>query len=283
MEKKVTILKNDYQFNWWLKARFWIIRNIFPCLRDINTTDLSKWEETFSLPLSEWDVGGSGGGLFSNGNDKTHYTGMVDGKFIAKYDPKTITHWDGLEYFRPIAVTKLNTQKIFRQQYGRFVFTMTLPKGPGTHSAAWMWGMKEPTEQAPYKVYGEIDLLEVFARSNSNWSGIGRINVHGRLPGDPELQWKLKSAKIRIDKEKNLGKRFYEIALEWEPDEIRVYYDGICVFKFRNYWFLDTFFNIPDMKMWLVLNNNIRQGLINEEDVPKVDNYFKAKNVQVYK
>ncbi|WP_421889227.1 family 16 glycosylhydrolase [Marinoscillum sp.] len=101
--------------------------------------------------------------------------------------------------------------------YGRFEASVKLPYGDGLWPAFWMLSTNEPYGGWPQS--GEIDIME-FTASNPT-------NVYGTIHyGDPYPNNQYQGNDFDIF-EGAFPDAFHEFAIEWEPNEIRWYIDGI--------------------------------------------------------
>ncbi len=110
---------------------------------------------------------------------------------------------------------RLKTQSLHSWTYGRMEARMKLPTGQGIWPAFWMLGEDYPTVGWPD--CGEIDIMENIGDPQTvygtihgpGYSGGNGIGGSVTTSGDP------------------LNETFHTYALEWEPDEIRWYLDGV--------------------------------------------------------
>jgi len=101
--------------------------------------------------------------------------------------------------------------------YGRFEASVKLPYGDGLWPAFWMLSTNEPYGGWPQS--GEIDIME-FTASNPT-------NIYGTIHyGDPYPNNQYQGNDFDIF-EGAFPDAFHEFAIEWEPNEIRWYIDGI--------------------------------------------------------
>ena len=111
---------------------------------------------------------------------------------------------------------RLKTQGKFEQAYGRFEARIKVPYGQGMWPAFWMLGNNIQT--AGWPTCGEIDIMENIGREPSivhgtihgpGYSGANGIGAPYTLPSG------------------NFSDDFHIFAVEWEPNVIRWYVDGI--------------------------------------------------------
>ena len=192
--------------------------------------------------------------------------------FTTKYNPNDIYVYqlDSTITF-PYESSKLITMNMFTQKYGRFECRMTLPKD-AHHAwpAFWMWAGPWPPE---------IDVIEAYGKETGKDIVYQEINLHWGVQKNHK-QWGAK--KIKIDEYKNVGhNRFYEFAVEWRPDRIDFFTNGIRVLTFRDQDVLNKWFDKP---MWVVINNSIHPTDVSVETLG--ENYyteFLVDYIRVYK
>lgn len=195
--------------------------------------------------------------------------------FSARYQPREFKK-DGLSCVIPFAVSWLSTARSFRQQYGRFECRMTLPKEKGTWPAFWLWGPTWPPE---------IDITEAYGGATGKDVVYQGINIHyGVHPGKASTrEWF-----VKIDNYKGIEKRFQEFALEWRPEGMYIYFNGIRVFQYTRRKVLDAWFNKPNTQMWMLVNHNLKpagddQSLyIPREEWEQYSSEFEVDYVRAY-
>lgn len=170
--------------------------------------------------------------------------------FTSHYNPKEIYVYqlDSVIEF-PYEASKLFSYNFVEQQYGRFECRMTLPDAKHSWPAFWLWGRPWPPE---------IDVIEAYGRETGKDVIYQEINIHY---GTRENPIQMGAWPIKIDRPGNIGNVFYEFAVEWTPDYIDFYTNGVRVFRFDDKKVLDRYFN---QTMWVVVNNNIRRAGVKE-------------------
>lgn len=113
---------------------------------------------------------------------------------------------------------RLITRDKFTQAYGRFEARLKLPYGQGIWPAFWMLG--EDLSSAGWPGSGEIDIMEHIGREPKRVYG----TVHG--PGYSGAN----GVGGLHDLGEPLSDEFHVFAIEWEPEEIRWYFDDILYF-----------------------------------------------------
>ncbi len=211
------------------------------------TFDRISWNETGDE--NHWKVGGSN--MYHPRRLNVHYGPPELRKggyaaFTAKYNPKEIYVYqlDSVIEF-PYEVSKLFSYNFIEQQYGWFECRMTLPYAKHSWPAFWLWGAPWPPE---------IDVIEAYGRETGEDVIYQEINIHYGTQSDPRQTG---SWPIKIGRPKNIGAEFYEFAVEWTPEKIDFYTNGVLIYRFDDQEILDTWFSQP---MWVVVNNSIRHA-----------------------
>ncbi len=255
----------DKIINRWLRMRYKYYRIVAPSkLNDSSslekkgytlilneTFDSVSWNKTGDK--NNWKIGGSN--LYHPSHPNVYYgpPELRDGgyaAFTAKYNPKKIYMWQtGETHEFPYEVSKLFSHSFIEQQYGRFECRMTLPNAKHSWPAFWLWGRPWPPE---------IDVIEAYGRETGEDIIYQEINLHW---GEGENPQQMGAWKIKIDKVENIGNNFYEFVVEWRPDRVDFYTNGVKVFQFTDKKILSKWFNQP---MWVVVNNSIRHAGIEE-------------------
>jgi beta-glucanase (GH16 family) len=101
--------------------------------------------------------------------------------------------------------------------YGRYEARIKLPKGDGLWPAFWMLSNDEPYGTWPKS--GEIDIMEYVATNNDET--LGYIHYGDFWPNNKNQGKKYKVSNT------NLSDDFHVFAIEWEPNIIRWYIDGV--------------------------------------------------------
>jgi licheninase len=118
---------------------------------------------------------------------------------------------------------RLNSEASWR--YGRFVIRAKLPAGRGTWPALWMLA-DEPTYGDQYwPDNGEIDIMEHV--------GYDEGVVHGTIHTEAfnHIDDTERTASTTVP---DATSAFHTYAMEWTPNEIRVFVDGTRYFTFQN-------------------------------------------------
>jgi beta-glucanase (GH16 family) len=176
-----------------------------------------------SLPDStKWSFDTGGGGW---GNDELEsYTARAvnaeqsGGNLVITARRERFTGADGKA--REYTSARLKTQGKFSQAYGRFEARMKLPVGKGIWPAFWMLG--DDIGSAGWPKAGEIDVMECIGDPVTVYS-----TIHG--PGYSGV--KGPSTKYALPAGERVDDSFHVYAVEWEPKEIRFYFDDHLIVR----------------------------------------------------
>jgi len=227
-------------------------------------TDKEKW------------IVGEGWGAFHPQNQICYFDEPEirnsEGIFSVKYKPKEF-EFEGKKIVIPFAVSWLSSLMSYKQQYGRFECRMTLPKEKGTWPAFWLWGPTWPPE---------IDVIEAYGRKDGKSIINQEINLHYRF--DDNIKSQMRAWKIKVDNyDENLNERYHEFVVEWRPNIIEFYTDGIKVFEYTNPEVLKTF-NLENLTQHIVINHNLQRfSYIKPEEYENYYSEFKVDYIRAYK
>lgn len=151
---------------------------------------------------------------------------------------------------------RLSTDQRFAPTYGRFEIRGRMPTGKGLWPAYWLypqnrdWAMEQLMSKAieekressipelrPW--YSEIDIMEFLGHEPNVFYGTLHYTTFGG-------ERKTSSGKLQTV---DLSKDFHLYALEWEPNEIRWYFDGALVHK--------SVLGVPHTPHYLILNTAV--------------------------
>jgi beta-glucanase (GH16 family) len=187
------------------------------------------WSDDFngaagSVPdASKWthEVGGGG---FGN-NELQTYTARPEnvscdgrGNLVIRAIKETLTGPDGIA--REYTSGRIITKGKFSQRYGRFEARMKIPAGQGIWPAFWMMG--DNIDEVGWPACGEIDIMENIGRE----PGI----VYGSLHAPDYNGGNSFTAGFMLPERARFADDFHVFAVEWEPDCIRFYVDGILYY-----------------------------------------------------
>jgi beta-glucanase (GH16 family) len=111
----------------------------------------------------------------------------------------------------------LITKNKFAQKYGRFEARIKIPYGQGIWPAFWMLG--DNIDTAGWPTSGEIDIMENIGREPGT--------VHGTIHGPGYSGGKSIGASYSLPNNAPFADDYHTYALEWEPNVLRFYVDGI--------------------------------------------------------
>ena len=181
------------------------------------------WSDDFngadgSAPdATKWAIQTGGGGW--GNNELESYTSrpqnvqVSGGNLVITTIEEDYTGSDGIA--RHYTSARMQTKGLFSQQYGRFEARIKIPKGQGMWPAFWMLGNNIDT--AGWPACGEIDIMENIGKEPTM--------IHGTLhaPGYPPEGY---TAAFTLPNAQNFADDFHIVAVEWEPQQIRLYVDG---------------------------------------------------------
>lgn len=177
--------------------------------------DTLVWSDEFSgssIDLNNWtyDLGASGWG----NNERQYYTNLPAN---ARIENDMLVIEAREERYRNGSYTsaRLKSQGLQSFAYGRIEARIRIPFGQGIWPAFWMLGADFATVGWPAS--GEIDIMEHIGREPYNVFG----TVHG--PGYSGAS----GVGSFITLSEPVTNNFHVFAVEWEPDEIRWYVDGV--------------------------------------------------------
>ncbi|HEX3314968.1 MAG TPA: glycoside hydrolase family 16 protein [Gemmataceae bacterium] len=189
--------------------------------------DSAKWGfdigNGFYAPDGKTFVGGWGN------NELEFYTDSKRNAFVK----------DGLLHIKAIkedhdryryTSARMKTQKsdkspLFNHAYGRFEFRAKLPVGKGVWPAIWM--LPQDNKYGGWAASGEIDILEVRGQKPSEI--LGTLHYGGGWPTNTHTgeTFTLPGGGTSAD--------FHNYALEWEPGQMRWYFDDHC-YETQKFW-----------------------------------------------
>ncbi len=181
------------------------------------------WKDDFTgtaLNTTDWsyDTGAGFDGGWGN-NEKEYYTNTtqnvsVSGGYLnltARYNANYLGSGKNFTSGR------IHTRNKHSWKYGRMEASMKLPGGTGIWPAFWM--LAESSPYGGWPTSGEIDIMEYRGDLTTKIDGTlhyGNASPNNRYDGSP---YTLSSG--------NFTTGFHLFAVEWEPNEIRWYVDGI--------------------------------------------------------
>lgn len=200
-------------------------------IRLVKTADiraLAKWKLVWSdefnrrngsaVDTAKWvlETGGSGWG----NNELETYTSRLknahieNGALVITARQENFTGPDNIA--RTYTSARLKTQGKFTLTYGRIEARIKIPYGQGLWPAFWMLGAD--ISQVGWPACGEIDIMENIGREPAVIHG----TIHGPgYSGGKGLEASYSLLNGRVADE------FHTFAVEWEPNSIRFYVDGV--------------------------------------------------------
>jgi beta-glucanase (GH16 family) len=128
----------------------------------------------------------------------------------------------------------LITKNKFSAQYGRFEARIKIPYGQGIWPAFWMLGTD--IDNVGWPRCGEIDIMENIGREPSI--------THGTIHGPGYSGGGGLGSSYSLPNNQRFADSFHTFAVEWEPNVLRFYCDGI-LYKTR------TPADLPAGKTWV--------------------------------
>jgi beta-glucanase (GH16 family) len=182
------------------------------------------WHDEFDGPNGappdplKWEIETGGNGW---GNEELEYytarrqnIRQEDGHLILEALQEKYVGPDGVQ--RDFTSGRLMSAGHFSQRYGRFEARIKIPSGRGAWPAFWLLGDDFSTSGWPR--CGEIDIMEGNGLSDSEIQG----SAHG--PGYSGARALTASYPLPAGR---LSDHFHVYALEWEPNVLRFYVDGL--------------------------------------------------------
>nr|WP_320058067.1 glycoside hydrolase family 16 protein [uncultured Bacteroides sp.] len=185
------------------------------------------WDEEFNysgLPDStKWNYDTEGNAHGWGNNEWQYYTRENSQNAWVSNGILTITalkqQMEGKAYTSARLITKEKGDWL----YGRFEIRAKLPTGKGTWPAIWM--LPTDWEYGGWPASGEIDIMENVGYEPDTIVGSAHTQKYNHSIGTQ------KNARIACP---DAYKQFHTYALEWEPEEYRLYVDNRHYFTFRN-------------------------------------------------
>lgn len=183
------------------------------------------WSDEFDGPNgsgvdpTKWvlETGGSGWG----NNELEYYTPRLvnahleNGALVIRALRETYTGPDSMT--RNYTSARLKTQGKFSLTYGRIEARLKIPYGQGMWPAFWMLGAN--IGQVGWPTCGEMDIMENIGREPSK--------VHGTIHGPGYSGGNGLGAPYSLPNARPFADDFHTFAIEWEPNVIRFYVDGL--------------------------------------------------------
>jgi beta-glucanase (GH16 family) len=183
------------------------------------------WRDEFNGPNgsgidpTKW-VSETGGWGWGN-NELEYYTSrpvnahLENGALVITALRETYTGPDNVT--RDYTSARLKTQGKFSLTYGRIEARLKIPYGQGLWPAFWMLGAD--IDQVSWPTCGEMDIMENIGREPSM--------VHGTIHGPGYSGGNGIGASYSLPNGRRFADDFHTFAIEWEPNVIRFYVDGL--------------------------------------------------------
>jgi beta-glucanase (GH16 family) len=183
------------------------------------------WSDEFNGPVgsavnqSKWtaEVGGGGWG----NNELEYYTTRTEnayqsgGSLVIKAIKEKYTGSDNVT--RDYTSARLITKNKFTATYGRFEARIKLPYGQGIWPAFWLLGSN--IDSVGWPRCGEVDIMENIGKEPSI--------IHGTLHGPGYSAGSGLGSSYSLSNNQRFADSFHTFAVEWEPNVVRFYCDGI--------------------------------------------------------
>ena len=198
---------------------------------DGDTIDKKKWDFDISNgyykeEAKQW-ISGWGNDELQYYTDQPNNVFLADGMLHIKAIKEKK---EGFEYTSAKVISRgRKGAELFNQKYGRFEFRAKLPTGQGIWPALWMLPQKDT--YGTWAASGEIDILE--ARGQKPHEILGTLHYGSKWPSNKHSSetYQLPDGATIAD--------FHVYALEWEPGEMRWYFDGKLFATQTSWWSSD--------------------------------------------
>lgn len=202
---------------------------------DGDSLNLDNW--TYEIGTGSWGWGNNEIQYYTDGGNDT----VADG--LLTIELRKETDENGRE---KVTSTRIKTAGKADFKYGKFEMRAKLPQGKGTWPAFWMM----PTKSAygSWPASGEIDIME-FVGYSPYYS---YNTVHNKsFNGGNGMQ---KGSPTKVD---GLSEEFHTFCLEWLPDKMIFYTDGVESFTYDPHEYADTVTSDQwpyDQEFYMILN-----------------------------
>ncbi|MEL6673723.1 MAG: family 16 glycosylhydrolase [Bacteroidota bacterium] len=173
---------------------------------DGNSLDTTNWN--YNIGTGCPDLCGWGNAELQYYTSSTDNVSVANGLLTITAKPDTI---GGMMYTSARITTK--NKRDFR--YGRFEASIRLPETQGMWPAFWL--LPTDNRYGEWPRSGEIDVMEMLGHKPYEVHG----TVHTGLP------WTFKQNTYSLGNQESFANAFHEFAVEWDPDTMRWFVDGI--------------------------------------------------------
>ena len=220
-------------------------------LTPVSATFSLVWSDEFngtSLDLTKWtpDIGDGCPSLCGWGNNELQYYRAEN--LAVSGGNLVITTLEESFGGRSYTSGKVTTRNKHTFLYGRIEMRAKIPTGGGMWPAFWM--MPQDDVYGGWAASGEIDIME---SANETTSVGGTIHYGGSYPNNTYSggSYSLGGASFADD--------FHIYAVEWEPDEMRWYVDGVLFYtRTSAQWYTDAAPDNPqapfDQDFYIIIN-----------------------------
>jgi beta-glucanase (GH16 family) len=185
------------------------------------------WSDEFNyngLPDStKWSYDTDGNSFGWGNNEKQFYTSADKRNAWVENGVLTITALKDSMEGKPYTSARLRTKGKGDWLYGRFEIRAKNPTRKGTWPAIWM--LPTDWEYGRWPASGEIDIMENVGYDPDTIVGSAHTKKYNHTIGTQ------KNARIYCPTNYT---KFHVYALEWDPNEYRLYLDGVQYFTFKN-------------------------------------------------
>ena len=175
---------------------------------DGSAPDSTKWT---------YDLGGNGWGNqeLETYTSRPENVQIQSGSLVITARQESFTGTDGIA--RNFTSTRLKTQNLFAQAYGRFEARIKIPRGQGLWPAFWTLG--NDITQNGWPKCGEIDIMENIGRE----PGINHGSLHGPSSTAPTSDL---TATLSLPAGQSYADDYHVYAIEWAPGTVRFFVDS---------------------------------------------------------
>lgn len=234
------------------------------------------WQDEFngaSLDLTKWthEVNAWGGG----NNELQFYTARTQNSFVSggnltirarKETYTALDPTDNVVKTRDYTSARLNSRFKGDFLYGRMEARIRTPKGQGLWPAFWM--LPTDYEYGGWAASGEIDILEM--RGENPFEAVFSLHFGAPWPGNAYSSTASATPDLSLD--------FHRYAVEWEPGEIRWYFDGQLVRTETEWWSSAGAYPAPfDKRFHMLLNVAVGGNFV--QNPPADADYFPQEMV----
>lgn len=194
------------------------------CVSSVSAQDAWElmWEDQFdgsALNASNWSVQTGNGTAYGlpagwGNNELQYYTGFSDNLVVSDGTLKIIAREQSLggSSYTSARIRSLNKQEFL---YGRIEARIKLPSTPGIWPAFWMLPTNSP--YGTWAASGEIDIMESVNYADRIY---GTLHYGSTWPNNTH-------GGPRLDDGRDFSEDFHVYRVDWEPDRITWYVDGV--------------------------------------------------------